>query len=441
MSLAATALGAEYVERSEGNSSVARCKICTRSCEARLLTLSRPAARLLVHFKSRDLAVLHKQGQFWHIFFLGGGAIISQDEKDTWTCHLPIALDADWKSIDPEDAIAQVLGGVHGPCKIKVDQILVTSVWRPNIAIADRYVSAKGRVFLSGDAAHQNIPTGGYGMNTAIGDSFDIGWKLSAVTQGWGGKYLLQSYDIERYPVAMRNIERSGVHGSVHATYATWVLNSNEEKATLSHDDSELRESIIQLVASRDGENKDHGIEMGYRYNGSPVIIPDTAVAEPAWNYRTYVPSTWPGARAPHVYLNDGETSIHDLFGREYTLVDFTKDGVVAQAFSHVAAELKVPLNTVHLPDESHVAKIYERDAVLVRPDDHVAWRAPLDGFQVEDVARILRIAVGKESVLSDEEIDTQRSIMVAGVKENEFTLTVGHVREGEVDGLAEFQK
>lgn len=115
----------------------------------------------------------------------------------------------------------------------------------------------------------------------------------------------MQSYDVERYPVAMHNIERSGVHSGVHAAYATWVLNSNGEKATLSHDDSKLRESIIQLVASHDGENKDHGIEMGYRYNGSPVIIRDTAVAEPAWNYRTYVPSTWPGARAPHVYLND----------------------------------------------------------------------------------------------------------------------------------------
>lgn len=148
----------------------------------------------LVHFKSRDLERLHIQGQFWHIFFTTGHVIISQDEKDTWTIHTPIPLDANIDDLNPRDIICEALGAEGLPCHIKIDEILITSRWRPNICIAERYISPGGRVFLSGDAAHQNIPTGGYGMNTAVGDSFDIGWKVAAVVKGYGGRVLLQSY-------------------------------------------------------------------------------------------------------------------------------------------------------------------------------------------------------------------------------------------------------
>jgi FAD-dependent monooxygenase len=106
----------------------------------------------LVHFKSRDLEGLQKQGQFWHIFFSNGSAIISQDEKDTWTTHLPIPLDTDVKSLDPKEAVYEVLGGSAGKHKIKIDEVLVTSSWRPNLCVADRYRSEKGRVFLAGDS-------------------------------------------------------------------------------------------------------------------------------------------------------------------------------------------------------------------------------------------------------------------------------------------------
>lgn len=90
-----------------------------------------------VHFKSRDLESLHKQGQFWHIFFPTGAVILSQDGRYTWTTHLPISLDSDWESLDPYDAIYIVLGGAAGSFPIKVDEILVKSSWRPNICIPD----------------------------------------------------------------------------------------------------------------------------------------------------------------------------------------------------------------------------------------------------------------------------------------------------------------
>lgn len=121
-----------------------------------------------MHFKSEDLTRLHAQGRFWHIFFLGGeglsSSIISQNEKDVWTTHLLLPMEEDCSAIGSEEAVYRALGGQHGPYKIKIDEILVRSTYRPNIAIARAYSGFDGHVFLAGDAAHQNIPTGGYGM-------------------------------------------------------------------------------------------------------------------------------------------------------------------------------------------------------------------------------------------------------------------------------------
>jgi hypothetical protein len=140
-------------------------------------------------------------------------------------------------------------------------------------------------------------------MNTALGDSFDIGWKLAAVLSGCGGERLLTSYEVERKPVAVRNIDHSGVHWSVHSTCWRWITNGGREHVTApSAEGNELRSKIKEYLYRFDGENEDQGIELGYRYNRSPVVVPDKGVLEPPWNERQYIPSTWPGARAPHVF-------------------------------------------------------------------------------------------------------------------------------------------
>lgn len=142
-----------------------------------------PGFVLLVHFISKDLARLRKQGQFWHNFLIAppgtiGGAIIAQDEVDTWTTHLFLPLDADESKISSEEAVYRVLGGMGEDYEITIDEVLVRSTYRPNIAVARTYSALNGRVFLAGDAAHQNIPTGGYGMNMGIADAYDLGWKV-----------------------------------------------------------------------------------------------------------------------------------------------------------------------------------------------------------------------------------------------------------------------
>lgn len=399
-----------------------------------------------MHFKSRDLSRIQRQGQFWHIYFAGGQVIISQDEVDTWTVHTVFPADFDTTTLDPKEAVYKALGGVNAPFPIEIDEILVTSAWRPNIYLADKYVSAQGRVFLSGDAAHQNIPTGGYGMNTAVGDSFDIGWKLAAVLSGYAGPTLLRSFETERRPVAARNIEHSGVHWQVIMGYHALVGEAGADLTAQTAAGAAARAKIAAHLSTFDGENKDQGIELGYRYTDSPVVVhgaDDPPAREPRWERRSYVPSTWPGARAPHVFLRDGETSVFDLFGtaREFTIVDFTADARYAPIFQAEAKKRGVPLKAVHLPDEPHVRKIWERDAVLVRPDDHVAWRSSAEAGDAAtkeiDVENIFSVVLGHEAVSAD----VNGALKKAQNGEHEFTGTVGNVKHEEVSGLAEFQR
>ena len=407
---------------------------------ANLLTILRPGAMFLIHFKSRDLTVLHRQGQFWHIFFTTGSVLISQNELDTWTLHTPIAVDADISDIDPMDTISKELGGSIGsPVPIKIDEILVTSTWRPNIYLAANYISPGARVFLAGDSAHQLIPTGGYGMNTAVGDSFDIGWKLAAVLKGYAGTTLLASYEAERRPVAIRNMELSGKHWSVHAVWQEWARNAGNNISCQTSEGRQVRQRIKEYVQANDLENQSFGVELDYRYTDSPVVIADEETDEPPWNISQYTPSTWPGARAPHLWLKEGN-SIFELFGfgPEFTLIDFTMTGVYADHFARKARELNIPLKTVLLSDEEQARKIWERDAVLVRPDDHVAWRAKGAAGKMVDaseVEAILMKAVGRAARSPQNKYEA-----VVPDQPQPFTGTVGNVDRDSVKMMGSFQ-
>ena len=396
-----------------------------------------PGALYLVHFKSRDLSKLQRQGQFWHIFFTSGSTIIAQDEKDTWTIHTPVPIDFDCSTLDPKETIFKGLGGSKNPLEIEIDDILITSNWRPNIYLADKYISEAGRVFLSGDSAHQNIPTGGYGMNTAVGDSFDIGWKVAAVILGHGGQALLRSYEEERRPVAACNINQSGIHWSVHAKVWEWCAEGDVSAA--NDQGRELRSKISEHILANDAENKALGIELGYRYNQSSVTnVELETIPEPEWKLLDYVPSTWPGARAPHVFLNDGKTSIFDLFGNgpQYSLIDFSADGKFSQLIQPVAKHIGMPLKVIHLPNEMHARQIWERDAVLIRPDDHVCWRAEPGGTTNDlDIEDILLVALGKRINQRKSQIASQFT-----TGEKTFVSTVGNVDQGKVKMLAAFQ-
>lgn len=153
--------------------------------------------------------------------------------------------------------------------------------------------------FLTTDIsiAHQNIPFGGYGMNTGLGDAYDIGWKLAMFLNGQGGERLLESYEAERRSVAVRNVAMSGRHAQVHMDYAGWVRQTSEgEVRSDSPEGQALRERIRSHVCANDGENKSLGIEMGYRLSSSIILLEEDPVNEPKWSERDYVATTWPGS-------------------------------------------------------------------------------------------------------------------------------------------------
>ena len=174
-------------------------------------------------------------------------------------------------------------------------EILVANPWFTHLLLADRY--QVGRVFLAGDAAHQYIPTGGYGMNTGIGDAVDLGWKLAATVRGFAGPGLLDSYERERRPVGYRNRIASERHTGVRLKIAELYQNERDPDA--------LGRAIAALG---NAENESWGVEFGYRYDGvegDPVV---------------YQPTTAPGARLPSTFLRDG-SALYDRLGPWFTLL------------------------------------------------------------------------------------------------------------------------
>jgi 2-polyprenyl-6-methoxyphenol hydroxylase-like FAD-dependent oxidoreductase len=249
---------------------------------------------------------------------------------------------------------------------LEVDWLGV-SIWHRRSVVAERF--SRGRVLLAGDAVHQLSPTGALGMNSGIGDAVDLGWKLAAVLAGWGGPYLLESYDAERRPVGERNVRmatRFYLSAEGFAGVDRAVEGTGAEADALR---GQLGERLVRDIGP---EFRTIGLQIGYRYENSPICIPDGTEA-PLDVAETYVPSARPGARAPHVWLSDGR-SILDLFGRGFVLLRFA-DAPSAVGIEAAARRRGVPL-TIETVQEPEAARIYEYPLVLVRPDGHVAWRS-----------------------------------------------------------------
>lgn len=336
--------------------------------------------RFMTHFRTDDLearALLQRWGRTWH-YQSNHGTLIAQNDRDVWTLHTRYPQnEAD--AATPQALVARFVG------KEIPLEILVANRWSPHLLLAEG--AGKQRVWLAGDAGHQYIPTGGYGMNTGIGDAYTLGWMLAAKVLGFGGPGLLPGYGIERHPVWTRNLEGSRSHNAVRVQIAGLynpTLESSGEEGEAAR-----TKAAAEIARIGNAENESLGLEMGYHYAGSPLVARESGADVPMDFYR-YIPNTIPGARLPSLYLAEG-TPIYSRLSRWFTLLVFgsTDDS----AFIKAAAARSIPLSVVRL-DDDNARRIYGADLLLVRPDQHVAWRGNASATE-EKAHAILGQAVG----------------------------------------------
>jgi len=256
--------------------------------------------------------------------------------------------------------------------------------WDNNLLVADHYRDR--RVLLAGDSTHQYIPTGGYGMNTGVGDAFDLGWKLSAVINGWGGKNLLSSIEEERRPIAIRNREGSKRHAEARIAIGEFWPKKLGDQGT--DDDKQRSRLADKIVEIGNAENESLGIEIGYSYLGSSIVCnenTDKGQDDPL----VYHPTTTPGFRPPALFLKN-RIPIFDIFGSGYTLLNFEPKALDVSSFALGVDQLNLPFTFVSVED-GHARSIYGYSLVLLRPDQHVAWRSQKLPNDPATIIRILK--------------------------------------------------
>ena len=344
-----------------------------------------------VIFRCPDFPSLHDKGLGYRFIFIGPEGtwltIVAINGGDRFRMSIVGTPD---KVTHSEDDIRAALRRAMG--KDFDYEILSVLRWVRRELVADRY--GTDRVFLAGDSVHLTSPTGALGMNTGMQDAVDLGWKLEAVIRGWGGANLLKTYEIERKPVAIRNVSAS----------------TKNLKRMLEPRNRKPPPEIFEPGPQGDAARKAYGewytelmrhewfmngYHLGYRYDDSPIVWPDGTPAPPLEG-TTYTQIARPGARAPHVWLPDGRSTL-DLYGRAFVLLRLSSNAPAAGGLQRAAAEAGVPLAVVTL-DLPEVLKAYERRLVLVRPDGHVAWRddaEPQDARAVIDCVRGARPLAG----------------------------------------------
>lgn len=332
-----------------------------------------------IYFRAPDFMSAHAFGHgniYFPLHKSCRGFLLNWDGGTLWTYHLIMPDGVEWTDIDPKAAITRLLGKT-----IDLD-IIEVQPWTAHALVADQY--RVGRAFLAGDAAHKFTPTGGLGMNTGVGDAVELGWKLAAVVQGWAPDALLDSYHTERHPIGVRNTREAA--DNFDKLYS--VMQYGDELDAEDAAGQALRERLGAELRSQEKILASSGVLLGYRYNDSPICIPD-GTPEPADDPRRYVPVARPGHRAPHVWLSSTE-ALFDRFGAGFNLLNFTGQPV-AHAWSDEARRRGIPLTVLDV-DHPVANSLYAADLVLVRPDMMVAWRGQADGV---DAGEVLATVVG----------------------------------------------
>ena len=336
-----------------------------------------------LYFRSRDLYDVMPHPRAWTYWTVNAdrrSCLFAINGRDEFLFHTQLCAGERHEDISDAQAPALFHTALSAPLDIEV---ISRATWNAGYTlVADKF--RHGRALLGGDAAHLFTPTGGLGYNTAVEDAVNLGWKLAAMLNGWGGPALLASYQTERQALARRN---TGYARAFADSVGLFVPSAAIE------DDSAAGDAARQaagdhLNAHARAEFNIPGITFGGRYDGSPIIVPD-GTAPPPDAANTYVATACPGGRAPHLWLGDGR-SLYDTFGFEFTLLRLGARSADAAPFAAAAKAQGMPLAIVDVPSQE-ARDLYQADLALIRPDQIVAWR----GNSASDAADVLRKATG----------------------------------------------
>ncbi len=286
----------------------------------------------------------------------------------------------DWDELDARRVLKEVIG-LEVPA-----QILSTSTWIAGHSLVAEHFQ-QGRVFIAGDAAHLFTPTGGLGYNTAVEDGVNLGWKLASVLQGKAPFSLLESYEQERRPLAIRN---TGFAKQFADSIGLFVARPQLEEDSV---DGQLHRANAgeYLSAHARLEFNIPGVTFGGRYDNSSVILQDGR-APLSDDPNHYLATASPGGRPPHAWLDD-ERSLFDLFHHEWTLLVLGTNPPPFTLFENTARDLNLDLLVVRVESE-YIRELYEAPLALIRPDQIVAWR----GDTCAEADTVMMRAIGRLS-------------------------------------------
>ena len=301
---------------------------------------------LSVVFRSPGLAEHLVGGPALHYWVLNPaapGVLGPLDLADTWWAIATGRPDDDRG--DPAALVRDLVGR-----DVPVD-VLGTDPWQARALLVDRYRSA--RLLLVGDAAHQNPPWGGHGFNTGVGDAVNLGWKLAAVLQGWAPVELLDSYEVERRPVAEQTIAIAAAN--------TAALPTDLATAAAQDNPAAIRALAERIRAAKRLEFYCQGLVLGYGYG--PGRGSQTS------DGTDFTARAIPGNRLPHRWVRPG-LSLYDLLGPGFALIGDPSRGEALLTLAQSRGVAIAPVPDIGVP----VSEFLGAALVLVRPDQHIAW-------------------------------------------------------------------
>lgn len=328
---------------------------------------------------------------------IGAGLVRMVRPWDEWLIVWGYDIDEEPPVVDDE-AARQIVRNLLGMPDLEVE-ITGYSLWGNNEMYATHH--QKGRVFCAGDAVHRHPPSNGLGSNTSVQDSYNLAWKIAAVLRGQAGPELLETYSVERAPVAKQIVTRANKSsrefvqlfdalGVTDAKSEAEMVAAIEERKANTPAGQAKRAAMVKAMEVKNYEFNAHGVELGQFYESTAVVGDGSSRPEPTRDSELYYQaSTVPGSRLPHAWVGDNHhrLSTHDLAPMtRFTLLTGIAGEAWSEAAEQVAKELDVPLACVVIGPGREVTDLYfdwarlrevEEDGVLlVRPDKHIGWRS-----------------------------------------------------------------